>query len=1039
MPAGTPVDYDPFAPKVAAPVAPKSVDYDPFHARLKPDAVPVPPSLMDKVSHFAKVATTMPRNIIDATNRRAKEGFTEVGEGLRQMGNEGADASEAPFNLVGGALKAGTGAWNASVGGAAGGVAEGVAHSFDKLSDDPNMARNAGDFANMAAGVPAIAEGAASLVSAGGRALQRAKGALPVPEAPSLGEVPKPVKGLPKTPRSKGPEPAAPVPVDYDPFQPVIEGEARVVEPPVKGVPVDHDPFAPVNGNGIARTDTDLEPLPANQDFGDTAEYTTPPAANEMLTRPFDPNHTPADEAGFGFAPANEPRPAAMAAEREAPPPEPTLEAPPAEGEAGPVVGNEPDPVERADNALYRVARNKEADKAKMQNFLKATPKEMLDPKLQEDLTHAIEAKMVDPSAEIPPELQPAADHFRPLYEEQTDLINRKRALSDEDADPYDYDTGYVARRVEGHTPLFDDSVGPGRGDPILSGKPGLTQTAQAEKQRTAGFMVTDADGATHFSPEPPAATDILDRPYADVRPATIKEIEANTDVRYHKNALLNTVDNVMRLRSVVRNLEVLDTLKKDLVSQGLAHRDEWTFKGEDGMRNVVQSPNKAPEGFRGVPEVPQLKGMSFAPHIAEVLEDYFHKATPGSAEAVVEDVGKLNRLLTSAMFITPIPHVANVGVHWGIGRGFDWVKPSGIKSLLLDVPKAMKEVLTLGPKYRELIREGMGGQYISTATRNFQKVMLNAAGKKMAADPEMMNIFAKAANIPVAAVKAAYAASSKALWYGNDVMLMQRVLELERKGMSTREAIYEAEREIPNYRIPPRIGGTGAGKGGRYASVLLQSQAVGLFGRYKYGAARAWAALIKDLAKGDLNQRTEAVGKALVAIVMATQLYPAADWVAQKVTGNKNARWKRSGGLGMTDAIYNVATGDKDPSQATGSFFSPGPAGAAATGLIGNHDYYGNDIRTKGAPAWFQAGEAAKYAAGQTFPGQLAEKALAGKGDDALSQLAGLSLPTDKSVQAKAKYKGRDKVYAAKVVGKFKNRVKAGKTGEAIDRMGRR
>lgn len=702
-------------------------------------------------------------------------------------------------------------------------------------------------------------------------------------------------------------------------------------------------------------------------------------------------------------------------------------------GDGGPVVGDEADPVERVDNALYRLSGHKEADKVDVQQFLKAMPDEIKDPAVQEELYHAIEQKMVDPNAAIPEHLQPAFEAMAGPYKEQTDLINHLRDLGDPEAEHYGYDTGYVARRAEGHTPLFDDTEGPSRGDPILGTKPTLTARAQAQKQRTAGFMATDQDGNTVFT-DTPDRTDIMDRPYASVRPATTAEIEANTGTTYHKNALVNTLDNVMHLRQVVRNHEVLDELKQNLIDQGLAHRDEHYFRGEDGMMNTVQANSERPEGFRQVPSVPQLKGMSFAPHIAEVLEDNFNRPLPGDP---LEALSKVNRALTVPMFITPVIHAQNVAVHWGIGRGFDWVRPGGMKSLLNDGASAIHQVLTMGPIYKDLIRDGMAGQFIGTQTRDFHAKLLKAAGREM--DPEMQSIFAKAAGVPWKAIKAAYDTSSKALWYVNDVMLMQRVLELKRKGMSTHAAIYEAEREIPNYRIPPRVGGTKAGVAGRTASRVLQSSAIGMFNRYKYGAARAWAALAKDLAKGDASQRAEAVGKLLVAIVTATAMYPAMDWAAQKATGNKNARFKRAGGLSMTDAAYDMATGQKDPSLASSTFFSPGPLEQLGTGIGGNHDFFGRDIRTPGAPPWYQSAEAAKYLGTQGFyPGRLADQTVAGHGDQALGALAGLQLPTDKQMQNKTKFAAKDKAAGARVVGRTSNLVRQGKVGQAIDELGK-
>lgn len=709
-----------------------------------------------------------------------------------------------------------------------------------------------------------------------------------------------------------------------------------------------------------------------------------------------------------------------------------------ADAEGGPVVGGETNPVERVDNALYRLSGHREADKAEAQTFLKDNAPVVQDQALQEELTHAVEQKMVDPNYEIPEHLQEAEALRAPWAERQRIAINRRRELGDPDAEEYQADSGYVPRYVEGYDPLLDETEGPTRGDPIMGTKPKLATASASAKERTAGWMLTDQDGETHFSPTK-EAVDIQDRPYTSVRPATIREIEANGGTGYNKNATVNTVRRALQDEAIVRHLEVLEELKRNLVDEGLAHRDEHYFKGDDGLTNIVPGNSPRPEGFRPIPAVPQLRGMSFAPHIAEVLEDTYERPKPGDP---VEALSKANRALTAPMFITPVIHAQNVAVHWGIGRGFDWVRPGGVKSLLNDGVSAVHQVLTLGPKYRELLRHGMGGQYISTQTRGYHAAMLKAAGKELFDDAEIANMFAKAARVPVSAIRAAYAASSKALWYVNDVMLMQRVLELQRKGMTIREAIHEAEREIPNYRIPPRIGGTKAGMAGRTASKVLQSSAIGMFNRYKYGAARAWAALAKDLVKGgkvgDTNLRAEAVGKLLVAAVVATGLYPAMDWAAQKVTGNKNAQFRRAGGLSMTDAAYNVATGKKDPSLTSSTFFSPGPVEALGTDIIGNHDFFGHNVRTPGASLPFQFGEIGAHIAKNGFyPSRLALEAANGNPLGAVGNLVGLKVPSAQSEQAQKKYAGKDKVRAARAEGRFANRIKAGKVAEAIQKMG--
>jgi hypothetical protein len=77
--------------------------------------------------------------------------------------------------------------------------------------------------------------------------------------------------------------------------------------------------------------------------------------------------------------------------------------------------------------------------------------------------------------------------------------------------------------------------------------------------------------------------------------------------------------------------------------------------------------------------------------------------------------------------------------------------------------------------------------------------------------------------------VKVIYDGASRTLWWANDVPMMQRVLEIERKGMATREAIREAEKHMPNYRIPTEV------MNSRAFSQLLQEPAFTVFSRYQH------------------------------------------------------------------------------------------------------------------------------------------------------------------------------------------------------------
>ena len=980
MPTLTAVSYDPFAPKAAKPPgAPKltAVQGDPFATAAPPKpAAPKPAAPKPAAPKSAAPKRPgLPERIGEAFMRPVRE----YPAALQARMNEAAAMAKpaaGPDDLVGAALSVPRAAM-----GVVGGMMAVPTAAVDVLAGKPlaKATVNAPHGEHYDLRLPENFAGDTA-ATVGGFLVGGKPG-----KAPGVGHeipdyTPEPVAAGAKGKGKGGRKSAKLTPVEGDPFAAPVAPAATAAKP-AKLTPVEGDPFA-----ATAAAPRKGKRKPAEQ----------------------------AEAAGATPAPA-----------LVSPGPNAATDA------SGPVVGGETNTVERVDNALYRLGGHATADKLETAQFLDSLPEELKNPALQEELYHAIEARLADPNAQIPAHLQPAMDAMRPYYEEQTAIINRLRERADPEVEYYLEDQGYVARRVKGQTPLLDTAPGAQARDPI-NGTKSLFKSTNAQRQRTAGSMVTDADGQTHFIRGEVPETDIQGRPYASVRQATTKEIEANTPLRYHKNALVNTLDNVMRLRRVERNLQVLDEVTKNLKAEGRAWQSEWHYRDpQTGHMVRVRANTPRPEGFTELAHVPQLRGWYFPKDVAETLRDYF----PGPEEPLDGVLAKVNRALTSSLFITPIPHAANVMAHWSVGRGWDWMTPGGYKRLMQTGARAVADVLTKSPNYRRMLREGSALLYGDTQVRDFHELLLKKAGGEFFEDPKAVSIFAKAAGLPVAAVKGLYRASNQVLWAANDIFMLQRQYELMAKGMNPRKAIKEAERDIPNYRIPPQV------LGSRAVSQWLQSHNVMMFGRYKYGQARAWGVMVKDLVKGTPEQRVEAAGKVLMTLLISNVAYPMADQALRMATGNKDARVKRSGGFSQSDALWQMATGQKDAAVALSSFMSPAPVVAKGIELADNHDFFGKPIRTPGAPPWMQAAEVGKYAAQNSlYPVQLGSEAV--KGPDgavsALGKLAGLELPPPEREANKVKYRARDRKKGAKAAGRLKSRIEQGKYGEAWDKLGR-
>lgn len=772
----------------------------------------------------------------------------------------------------------------------------------------------------------------------------------------------------------------------------------------------------------------------------------------------------------------------------------------------GPVIGREPDAATRVDNALYRLGGHATAGKIEALQGVRKLPKEVRDPKAQEDLTHAIEARLtggtpppapgmtrmyhggapdpygkghslwftsdlrdakgwalrspqmkiwytdmptdhplIDPdwadqtiakghhvrrnlpaefadkrqvfdeTGEIPEHLQAAHEAVKPWLERQRVAANSiKERLAakglDELAKPYEADTGYVPRRVVGKSPGIDPLDQGERAGPLAwnQGKKSLARKTGSMFSRDQ-IALQFEDGTRRFEHRNPSndewkpgmtVRDPLTGKTAEVKPATIRETETagardrNGDpITYHKNALVNSIDEALKTERVDRNLQVLDELTTQMKAKGLAHQDEWHYKNDDGQYVQAKANTSRPDGFQELPSIPQLKGWSFSPEVANVLKDYY----PGPDEPLDKIVSTVNRALNASLFITPFPHIKNVATMGFVGRGWDWLPTVGnYARLMRSGREAIKEVATLGPKYREFIREGAGMQAGDEATRNFYQQMLEAAAHGIASDPKAG---AAMGFNPMEIGKALYDTSHKVLWNVNDMVMLQRYLELQAKGMSKRQAIAETEKWIANYRIPSQV------MGQRWLSQAFKSGAGINFGRYTYGKFRAIGEMIKGLSTGSLEERTEAAGKVAALGVAGLILYPVMDQAAQFITGNKKAKVGRGGELGMVDAAMDP---EKDQAAKLASVVTPAPGTEEFMEDLYNRDLYtGQHIREPQSTPLGQATQLGEHAADRFYPAQLGLDALKPGGpQQAAGRLVGVNLPPEGQDARRAKGK---------------------------------
>ena len=673
----------------------------------------------------------------------------------------------------------------------------------------------------------------------------------------------------------------------------------------------------------------------------------------------------------------------------------------------------------RVDDALHRVMTNGTADKIEVKRWWQGLPRIYKDPKTRAMMADDIERRMIDPKAELNPVTQSFIDGpGKTLIANENRIANWLRRELGNDAKYADLPSapeGYVHRVVESPPGRHREEV-LGRLDPekarvsdvVTGAMPGrgrsLSKFAASMQHRAPRFVLEDEAGNRVFQKhetlgqkgyEYGQAIETPDGQKWTVKQPTMAEMEANTPVRYVHDYVGNLVGNVLRLRRIKRNVELLRDLKSEMEPKGLFYPE--------------QTKAAVPEHFKTV-DLPQLKGYA-DPKIANVLNDFWN---PG--DDLSKALSSVNRFLIGTLFVTPVPHINNVATHWIIGRGWDWMSaPAYIRGAKAGA-KALNAVWNLTPEYTRMLREGSGLLYGDVAMENFYNQLIQKTWIEQARNPEVWTAYAKSLGLKGLAdlIKAEYRWSRKTLWAVNDMLMLQRQFELEARGKPTRQAIFEAEKDIPNYRVPSEV------MGSRLLSMGLKSPNFMNFGRYHYGLMRSLSEMVKDMIgpKATLAERTEAAGKLTVLGMIGILGFPALDALLRQVTGNEDATARRAGPLSVLSAGGTLARnayqkfsgesadlrnpfgqqllpGDKEWVSITAPLMTPAPTMAMIPEVVWGRDWMGREIVDPRASPMGMAVQTGEAVASHISPLQmLMQSAQEGGATQAAGGLVGLSLP---------------------------------------------
>ncbi len=552
-------------------------------------------------------------------------------------------------------------------------------------------------------------------------------------------------------------------------------------------------------------------------------------------------------------------------------------------------------------------------------------------------------------------------EHLKPLINEAEGFREYIKAIDPNLAGP-DVDH-YIARITKGNTSEFnllrqsDDPVGRRN---ALSVNASMTnerpfvameRVSDGERfvvqNRDNGFTLWDNNKATRI--KAPDYEFKADQPYTipsktgnpvDVimRHATTDEIMksgARFDLgkdkngrtqtmpaKYYQNAGLSAALAHAKLGTMARNIIELARLSSTPEFNKLSTR----------------SNNYAKEMGWEESKMPNFKGTYMAPELREVFDDY-----AGPKGNAFDTLRNLNQAVTKLLFWTPTAHIANVGAHWFVGRGFDNLRPSGFKTSL----RAMQSVMKQDHIQKEMMENGAGLIYPNVQTRNFIEQVAKGVGESMSKDPKSgWREIARKAGVPFEALHDAVynKFSSKVMWAANDMFLTQRYLELKAKGMDPKEAIAKAERDIPNYRVPTRLGGGGAK--GRALSLIAQDNTIFAFSRYHVGMMNAYSDMTRGIfgKNSTVGDRVEALGK-LLALGTLAAAYPIVDYLAKATTGNPDATQNRRGPLSIPYHLNEALHGREDLASAARSTMTIQPFISTLMETYFNKDFRGKSI----------------------------------------------------------------------------------------------
>ena len=430
------------------------------------------------------------------------------------------------------------------------------------------------------------------------------------------------------------------------------------------------------------------------------------------------------------------------------------------------------------------------------------------------------------------------------------------------------------------------------------------------------------------------------------------RDIESNVDgVTYADPFFAQTV-KLGELKRYAEQMKAMEEIKNSDIFKSMSRKEGEVM----------------PQNYRPITNpqlLPQLRGYSFDPKLAEVFEDYLKpQVARGMPAQVLEGA---SGLAVKSFMLNPIPHIGNEVAHYFVGRGLfsGWVNPKGLAQLA-NMPESFKSVLEQDKFQIELAKNGASLMSMRLRNDNWMQKMFREELKVADKNGSLKELAYSIGMKPVDLFNKISEKSNTVMWTTRDALYTSMIKErMNRFNEDMPAAIAHVEKFMPNYRLPSRVGMDNMA--GRAVSALMQDKALTVFSRYHYGMVRAIGEAVNDMRTQ--GKRMEGLDHIAAYAAGLYIVYPLIDKMYQAVFGD-DVKARRAGGFHLLSALGSVAAGEKRPEAVASSLITPSPGLSTGISLATGKDWYtGKEIRTQGDTLLNQAKDTAKYYLGKQLP----------------------------------------------------------------------